>query len=140
MSNTLRLADYSDRELLLLLKDLCNASGNGYVSSEEVAQAVGLEGVEGKRSAGTRLGYLKRIGAVVRSHRKSGPAQWALSDVGEVIATGTLSAAQEAALRKLRPSQVVLFTRHLAMRTVDREDPVLGAISWREYRRSTGRR
>jgi DNA-binding IclR family transcriptional regulator len=99
----LRLEDFSDRELLFALEE--HADGDGTVSSHELADGLGLSGLENPhQNIAIRLAWLKRYGVV---ERDPGGKRWALTDVGARILHGGLRARESRALTEM--SEDALF-------------------------------
>lgn len=148
---SLKLADLSDRELLLVLRDV--ADGDGFASAIDVAERLGVKGEHPHRSVAVRLSWLKRYGAVEREHERDPQTgvllyrgtkpvytqRWKMTDVGFRMATGKLSKSQEAAFDKLKDGQMLMTMRVLSQRLVN-SDPTVGKLMDREYRYGIGRR
>jgi hypothetical protein len=87
---SLRLEDFSDRELLFALEDF--AGEDGLVSSQALAEGLGINALKHPvQSVAIRLSWLKRYG-VVRRDEESG--MWGLTSAGESIMHGDLTKAQ----------------------------------------------
>jgi hypothetical protein len=141
----MRLADFSDRELLLIVGDL-QGNSNGWASTRDVAVKVGMDNVHGLRCVGSRLSYLRRIG-VLEDRTADAPQRsryklWGLSDMGASLAKGALTAAESRNLAKLTPEKLVLITQEIARRsaTVDPDSDTVKTIAWRAFRRESGRK
>jgi len=146
---SLRLEDYSDREVLLILQDL--AGPDGWADSLEVAERVGLQTEHPRRTAASRLSWLQRYGAVEREFardaegnirlRRDGKAvhtqRWRLTDRGRLLAMGALTTRQRDQLEKLATDdRLLLITRWLT--EVEREtDDVASTLMKREWRYGT---
>lgn len=113
----LTLYDFSDRELLLIVLELCNAS-DGYTSSADIAEQIGIKGKNPKGSVGSRMASLARVGAVLRDPEQptSHNARWAVTPMGEALATGRLKATTERALQTMDEGALVLVMRNVADR------------------------
>jgi hypothetical protein len=114
----LRLADLSDREILLVLRDV--ADGDGWADAVHVADQLAMIGDHPHRMVASRLSWLRRYGAVDREeeqHKRddgSKVRRWRLTATGEALALGTLKRAQERALEGLDDTQLLLVARHVA--------------------------
>lgn len=113
----LTLYDFNDRELLLIVKELCDGS-DGYTSSEDIAEQLGIKGKHPKSSVGSRMASLARIGAVLKDPEapRSHNARWAVTPIGEALAHGRLKATTERALQTMDEGALLLLMRGLADR------------------------
>jgi len=149
---SLRLLDLSDRELLLVLRDV--ADGVGWATAVDIAERLGVQGDHPHRSVAVRLSWLKRYGAVEREHERDPHTgallytrgdkpvytqRWKMTDIGLQMATGKLTKTQEAAFDRLKDGQMLMTMRWLSQRVVA-SDPTVGKLMDREYRYGTGRR
>lgn len=144
----LRLEDYSDRELLLVISDL--SDGDGYASSHDIADHLGIEARYPLRAVASRLMWLTRYGAIEREHARDDDGnlryyvngkprftqRWALTPEGEMIAEGALTKTNETALGKLQDRQLVLVARWLNQRSNDAGRTGATLVD-REWRRGT---
>ena len=135
---SLTLFDYSDRELLLLIGEVAMGTDDGHATTREIANALGLEGEYRLNSVGSRLGYLKRIGAVKRAEFEINGARWSVTPEGMALASGKLTVRASNALNALRDEHLLLFTRAVASR-ID-PDSLAGRMTRREFRRGIGGR
>jgi hypothetical protein len=147
----LTLLDLSDRELLLVLRDVADAS-TGYALAADIADRLDL-GEEGRRSVSVRLSWLTRFGAVEREFQRDAHGNvlttpsgvekklqgWKLTDVGFAMATGRLKKNTEKALDGLDDGAMLMTMRWLSQKVVD-SDPTVGKLMDREYRHGVGRR
>lgn len=92
----LRLESYSDRELLLLMKDLRDE--NGHVQSEEIADRLDLDHPKPLQCVGIRMAWMRRYGVVDFQRQLK---VWYLTSKGEAIANGGLTKAQTKALESI---------------------------------------
>lgn len=97
MPRSLRLADFSDRELLALIVDLADSDLGG-VSTAALAEVIRPDVKYPLTSVGIRLGYLKRLGLLTRD---TVTRQWHLTMVGYQFTRGRLTAAQNRAIGAL---------------------------------------
>src|SRR5262245_7329546 len=115
----LRLADLSDREVLMAMLDLTD-DPESYVNSDDVAKQLGMKGDRAKQCVAIRLSWMSRYGAVEREllydenrnpivtragDHKRGQG-WRPTEVGEAIADGSLKANQERMLDGLTDAQL----------------------------------
>lgn len=147
----LTLLDLSDRELLLVLRDVRDAA-TGYAYAADIADRLDL-GEEGRRSVSCRLSWLVRYGAVEREYKRdeSGNIRyhqngkvmtaqgWALTDIGFEMATGTLKQSAAKMLDNLKDGSMLMTMRWLTQRVVA-SDPTVARLLDREYRHGVGRR
>ncbi len=148
----LTLADLSDREFLLVIRD---AGGvlPVYVTSTEIADHLNLTGENPTRSISARLAWMKRLGAVEREYERNSvtgniketrdgrPVHtqgWALSDLGFQMAVGKLNKAQKASLDKLSDGQMLVTVAWVAQRV--QSDAQVGRLMDRAYRSGLGKR
>lgn len=148
---SLTLLDLSDRELLLILRDV--ADGGGWATAVDIAERLGLQGEHPHRSVAVRLSWLKRYGAVEREHERHPETgvllyrgekpvytqRWKMTDVGLQMAAGKLTKTQQAALDRLGDPQMLMTMRWLSQRVVG-SSPTVGKLMDREYRYGIGRR
>ena len=127
----LRLEEFSDRELLLALDDVCRAQ-DGWASSREIAAHLGIGGDEPHRPISQRLSWQQRYGSVEREHlrdetgnlryHKGGQPMhtqnWRLSEIGQALAYGRLTKGAETALGRLADGDMLDLTRWLGRRTM----------------------
>lgn len=111
MTSSLRLIDgFRDRELLCIIKD--HADDEGWADSQDIADAVGLKHKHPTQCVGARLSWLARYGTGLVERHPDEPA-WRLTDMGEAMTNGTLSAAMGKQLEHMKPEQLVMLTRSL---------------------------
>jgi hypothetical protein len=148
----LTLLDISDREMLLIVRDL-TAQSDGYVSSAEMAEHMDLIGDHPNRTVAVRLSWLARYGAVereyvrdttgnIRVHRNGKlmhTQRWRLTDLGLAMATGKLTKSQQKTLDNLGDGQMLMTMRWLTQRVVG-SDAQVGKLMDREYRYGVQRR
>ena len=96
MPRSMRLADFSDRELLALIKD--HGDSDGSVSTADLVVAIELNTPHPLTNVGVRLGYLRRIGML---ERDSDTRRWYLTTLGDRFVRGHLTAGQRRALEAL---------------------------------------
>jgi hypothetical protein len=149
---SLTLLDLSDRELLLILRDVGDDVA-GWAEAGDVADRLRIEGEAPVRSVSVRFSWLKRFGAVEREAERDESGnlrmtrggkvrhtqRWRLTEIGLAMATGTLRKTQEKAFDGLTDAQMLIATRWLTRR-VKASDPTVGKLMDREYRYGVGRR
>lgn len=123
----LRLVDFSDRELLLILNDVTDAEGWGTAVDMVVHMDFAPSVEHPQRYVGSRLGWLYRYGAVEREHMydehnnprftKAGKPRfsqrWRLTPIGAAVAMGRLKAAQQRTLEGLADDQLLVAMREI---------------------------
>lgn len=149
----LTLLDLSDRELLLVLRDVADAA-SGYALAADIADRLDI-GEDGHRSVSCRLSWLTRYGAVEREYerdsqgqivmtggRNPGPKKlqgWKLTEIGFQMATGKLKKQQERMLDGLDDGTALMAMRWFTQRVVASNDTAKKLLD-REYRHGVGRR
>jgi hypothetical protein len=145
---SLRLEDYSDRELLLVIND--TADEDGWVDALELATRLGLEGDYPRRAVASRLSWLHRYGAVQREHERdeSGVVRyhrdgrvrytqrWGLTEAGLALAIGQLRKGDESALERLKDEQMILVTRWVQERSHRNGGATMAKLVEREWKRA----
>jgi hypothetical protein len=99
---SLRLNEFSDRELLALMIDLRNE--RGVVTTQQIADALDPDAENPTSCVGIRLGWMVRYHVVEHSQNGDGPG-WKLTDIGERFAHAGLRPALQKALDTLPPEQ-----------------------------------
>lgn len=149
----LTLLDLSDRELLLVLRDVADAA-TGFAHAADIAERLDL-GEEGQRSVSVRLSWLKRYGAVDREYERDMQGQlvmtggrdpkpktkqgWKLTEVGFQMATGKLKKNTERALDSMDDGSALMAMRWFTQR-VSGSGATVSKLLDREYRHGMGRR
>jgi hypothetical protein len=145
---SLRLIDFSDRELLLLLNDV--ADNDGWGTSVEVASKLNLNVEHPNRHVSSRFSWLVRFGALEREHlsdeygnllftrggRPKYGQRWRLTTAGRTLALGKLTSAERARLEGLSADRLLVYTRGLTRRYRTAGDAA-GALMGREWRYGT---
>jgi len=132
---SLRLAAYSDRDLLGLIVDV--GDGDGWATNLDVAVKAFGSGimsdddrrVHAVRCVGVRLSWMRRFGVVERHERDQGT--WRLSSDGEQMLNGTLGKTLAGSLSRIDDSQLL----HLGTAIADRSQ-VAGPIGYTMMRRA----
>lgn len=110
---SLTLADLSDRELLLTLEDVAN--DEGWATSAEVAEKLGIDNPNPAQCVGSRLGWLKRFKIPMENEIKEGENFWRLPDEAiAILHPKKMAVAAQRALDDLSETQRVQVTEMLA--------------------------
>jgi hypothetical protein len=129
MPPSLRLEEFSDRELLYALEE--HADDDGTVSSRELAEGLGLTGMKNPhQNIAIRLSWLKRYGVVYRDQETG---RWGLTPVGETLMHSNLRAAERRLLEGLDPDKLLVVMQQLggAMINANSEAATMAAREWR---------
>jgi hypothetical protein len=133
---SLKLLDYSDRELLLIVMEQSAAMEDGYATTGEVADTLGIEGDHRRNCVGVRLGYMRRIGAVDKA--PDSPTRWTVTPIGKMMATGQIKSNVQKQLDNLGPETMLLLTRFVGQR--QKQSPtVAGQLIHREWKHTIGK-
>jgi hypothetical protein len=135
----LTLLDLSDRELLLVLRDVADAA-TGYALAADIADRLDV-GEDGRRSVSVRLSWLSRYGAVEREFRRDaqGRLETTAAEVGFQMATGKLRKQTEKALDGMDDGSMLMAVRWMTQR-VTTSNATVSKLLDREYRHGLGRR
>jgi hypothetical protein len=128
---SLTLFDFSDRELLLIVAEQADKL-DGFATTSEVADALGITGDHRMNSVGSRLAALRRFGAVEKDRNYS-VSRWTVTPMGRLMASGKIKASAQKVLDGLGPESLLLVTRHLTTRARTAETPA--RLVQREFRR-----
>lgn len=105
MPKSLRLEDYADHELLYLLNDV--GDREGWATSQEVADKLGITNKEGTHNVGSRFAWCFRFGWLEK-HEEARPTKWRLTDAAlDLLFPTDLSSAAQQALDNLDEAQKV---------------------------------
>lgn len=145
---SLTIRDMSDREVLLIVHDLSTVDADRWVDALDVAERLGMKHERRRSTAASRLAWLRRYGAVEREflwdenqnpilnrkgeHRMG--QRWRLTPIGEAVALGKLTRAQEKAIENMNDSQFLLLTRALAGRVTGSDDMTVQKLAEREWK------
>jgi len=132
---SLKLSDYSDRELMIIVDEVADENG-GWGSSLDIAKALGMTAETRTNSVGSRLAALRRFGAVDKRHDVS-PSEWSLTPIGKTLAFGQPSQARLNLVDSSTPADLLLLTRTLAVRGHTQPE-VTRKLVRREWVRSSG--
>jgi len=130
---SLALMEFSDRELLNVMLDV--EDENGYVTTEQLMETIGLDHKHARSCVGIRLSWMRRYGVVDR-HEKKG---WTLTPIGRRIALGALTDEEKKVLRDLTSEQLMEATRVLTGR-YQRVGATASTMMRRAWQNGTGRR
>ena len=91
---SLQLLEFTDIEFLHLLLD--HGGEDGWISTEELADEIGLIGDHRNQNVGVRLGWMRRYGCVERNMQPGDPHRldWRLTELGEQLIASGLRASQ----------------------------------------------
>jgi hypothetical protein len=129
---SLRLIDYSDRELLHRVNDL--ADDEGWVTAQQVAEAINLTHESPARCVGARFNWLKRYGAMHRDGQK-----WRMTTIGQSLAFGNLNTVHAAALDSLPDDRMLALVRAVSNR-YRAADGVTATLMGREWKYGVAQR
>ena len=138
MPASLKLVDFSDRDLLYVHADV--ADEDGWATAEQVAQAVGLDHPRPAQCVGSRYAWLYRYG-LMEQQREKGEVLWRPNEVcEELVFNGTVSDAQRRSLENLSESKRADAIDALAalLPAGSRQSAHLGRRAWM-HRMSTWR-
>jgi hypothetical protein len=127
---SLKLEEFSDRELLFALEEF--SDDEGLATSQAISDGLGFEPIPGTRhphqSIAVRLGWLRRYGVV---HRDK--AGWGLTDVGYRLMHGTLRASERRVLDNLDGDRLYAVMQEIGshMLTTGDEAATMVHRSWR---------
>lgn len=106
---SLRLVDFSDRELLFIVDDCLDSTG--WTTVADVAKALDLDTPNPTLNVSSRFSWLKRYGALDREGKK-----WQLTPVGRALMSGQLNVTAERVLDGVKPDQLLALTRAIGRR------------------------
>lgn len=109
---SLTIEDFSDVELLALVND--NADQDGWVTSQEMALAIGLDGKTATQCVGQRFSWLRRYGAIEKHTEKM--STWRLSGIGRAMVKGHLSKAEQRILENMGDDKLLSLARGVTTR------------------------
>jgi hypothetical protein len=144
---SLRITDFSDREVLLILNDV--ADGEGWASAKDMVERFGFAQRLDRphRFVAQRLSWLGRYGALEREHEwdeqgrpkltRSGKLKytqrWRMTPAGRALAMGKLRTGQQRALEGLTDEQLLVALREVT-RHVQRAGETAAVLARREWR------
>ena len=129
---SLTVFDFTDRELLLVIRDAADAEG--VCTGDDLAEALGY-GEKAAHRVTPRLSWMVRYGFLERNGKG-----WRLTGDGHDIAIGILKPSFEIGLVRMTLGQRVLAMRALADHGYVRGDDVQAAAVRREWLHQAARR
>src|SRR4051794_7814530 len=147
---SLRLMEFSDRELLLILDDV--ADGDGFATARDVADKLHLSHPRPHQCVAVRFSWLARYGALEREHMRDDQGnlmwtsggqprhtqRWRMTSMGRAMAMGQLTKTQESQLGRITDDRMLMLTRYVTQR-VRSADSTAAKLVQREWRHSIGR-
>lgn len=110
---SLTLADLSDRDLLLALERVGDTEG--WATSAEVAEDIGIDNPHPAQCVGSRLGWLKRFKIPLETKVDEGELFWRLSDEAtKILHPKKMPVSAQRALDSLSENQRVGVTEIIA--------------------------
>lgn len=134
----LTLYDFSDAEFLAIIQDQGNPP-EGWVTSLQVAEAIGLQTENPTNNVGVRMGWMASYGVVQKKDLKKGPSEWRLSDRGRLIVEARFSYGETTLIDGIKDEQLWKLTQKLSDRYVA-SDAALANLVRREFNLGTYRR
>lgn len=129
---SLRLVEYSDKELLYHIQEAADAEG--WSNVRDIANSLGVTHPRPTQCVGARLAWLKRYGVVDGNNGK-----WRLLPPGNALINSELRSRDQAALDRLDPDQLVMVTRWMTRRQRVISEPMSHLVR-REWTHGTYRR
>jgi len=126
MATSVSLLDYSDRELLAILSEVSDEEG--WASTQDVADVLGLDHKNPNNCVGVRFAWLRRFGALERNPK----GHWRMTELGYALMSGELNSAQERILQSLDNTQMLSLMRVVSTRW-RRLDPTSSVLVKREW-------
>jgi len=109
---SLKIDEFSDVELLAIVNDI--ADPDGWVTTEEVSLAVGIDAKNALHCVGSRFAYLRRIGAMEKDETQT--KHWRLSPIGRAMVKGTLTSRESRMLESLSDDKLLSLARGVTTR------------------------
>jgi hypothetical protein len=146
-SEHVRLADFSDRELMEVLVDLGGGSGDGVTAMEIAQRCFGFTQKQADdpkfshdlqyfmRCVGARFGWMKRFGIV----EKVGRTHWRISARGQAFRTATLSAGARNGIDNAGEDMVLALANRIGEKLYTSDDIAATAMR-REFMHHVQRR
>jgi hypothetical protein len=145
-SISLKITDFSDRELLAIAHDIQNADGK--IDIQRIAEQIWPNTMKDDDAAwharhcvAIRFAYMRRLGVIDKYSRNGKPeiGMWELTEFGEEFIRGRTSAAQTKAIAESQPGQE-LELMALVGQLYDQVDEDAAALMRREFQFRTYRR
>ncbi len=120
---SLRLDEFSDRELLALVRD--HEDSDGWANSLTVAEAIwpkyaAENPVHARMSVAQRFGWMRRWGVMERHGKETG--LWRLTEHGRLVVEGRLSAGQLRTIEGIEDGRLMSLGYALSDRYQEAED------------------
>jgi hypothetical protein len=106
---SLKLIEFSDRELMFIMDDTTDA--DGWTDVATVSQALNLDHPHPTMCVSSRFSWLRRYGVLERDGRR-----WKLTNIGRALMNGTLDENEEAVLSAMRQDQLIALTSAITKR------------------------
>jgi hypothetical protein len=129
----LTLNEFSDEEFLAKVMD---TNGDGWISTDEISDAINLDVQYPNSNVGIRLSWLKRFGVVERDFDTG---MWRVTKIGQDLVTAKFSSPAAKAIDAIDDSQLFLLSQRLSSR-YERVNPATANLVRRQFARSTFRR
>lgn len=111
MPTSLKLREFSDRDLLFIIDE--TADYDGWARAQYIAERIGLNTKYPERNVSSRLAWMVRFGVI---HRHPEQVAWQLTNLGEALRTGKISRRQQDSIDKMDDAQMLLLTRSITRR------------------------
>lgn len=135
---SLKLEEFSDRELLFAFEE--HADAEGTITSHELADGLGLVASDGLKhphqNVAVRLSWLKRYGVL---YRDPATARWGLTPAGHRVIHGGLKAGQKRALTEFDEDALFAAVELMGRRMVDAHSEA-ATMAQRQWRYSLAER
>ena len=122
---SLRLTDFRDLDLMMAV------AGNGGITSQELADKLGMEGA--LQHVSVRCSWMRRFGIFDRDEVTGA---WFLTDGGQRVLDAKVRAAQASSLEKVPDEAMVEVMAHVTSR-YRLGDPVVATLLRREFQYGT---
>lgn len=147
---SLKLMEFSDRELLLILDDV--SDGEGYATAKDVAEKLRLDHPHPDRCVSMRFVWLTKYGALEKEQERDDEGnllwtgnglpkhtqRWRMTAMGRAMATGQLTQRQQEQLGRITDDRMLMLTRYVTQRARS-ADSTAAKLVQREWRHSMGR-
>jgi len=110
--DSLKIEDFSDVELLALVADYMDQEG--WVTTEEMVLAIGLDVEHARHCVSSRFSWLARYGAMHKNPDKT--SSWGLTAVGRAMVKGKLSIRETTMLEKMPEDKLLSLARGVTLR------------------------
>lgn len=110
MPTSLRVVEFSDRELLYVVEDNIDPD-TGWASSQDIAASLGIDAKHPAQCVGQRMSWLHKMGVVDQDERKHN--WWSPSELGYKMMSGDIRKALQTQLDNMDAAQLVTITAWL---------------------------